>query len=242
MIRVRYIDQLSAGLNGTAKRSGRSTTVYLLPGLTGRQRKAAIRRMRQEASRGCGPALPGADLTVALAADRCRVGFRNTTAVIRQHPAASLLPTALAALLMALFVLASVSARMTSAPSSVPPVLIPGGGPVRIVGAPTLARMVPLADDNSGGRKDGARVQPAPPGALAASSSGSRLARNATRRGAGDSSRKNKVCGPPQDRASSAERAPGTGQDTGCKRAPLLPPPPPPGGWPQFWPIEHSAP
>lgn len=106
MIHVRY-KELSPGLHGKAERSGRGTTVYLLPGLTGGQRKAALRRLRQEASRGLCPELRRPDLAVALAADRFRVGVRNTAAVVRLHPAGSLLPTALAAALMALFVLAS---------------------------------------------------------------------------------------------------------------------------------------
>lgn len=106
MIRVRY-KELSPGLHGKTERSGRGITVYLLPGLTVGQRKAALRRLRQEASRGFGPELRRPDLAVALAADRFRVSVRNTAAVVRLHPAGSLLPTAFAAALMALFVLAS---------------------------------------------------------------------------------------------------------------------------------------
>jgi hypothetical protein len=122
-----------------AERSARGTTVYLVPGLTGGQRRAVLRRLRQEASRGCGPALPGADLTVALAADRFRVGLRNTASVIRLHPAGSLLPAAFAGLLMTLFVLASVSARMTGLPQApVPGGPSPGGAPT-VVGVPVLA-------------------------------------------------------------------------------------------------------
>lgn len=139
MIRVRYKD-LSPGLHGKAERSARCTTVYLLPGLTGGQRRAALRRLRQEASRGCGPELRGPDLAVALAADRFRVGVRNTAAVVRQHPAGSLLPTALAAALMALFVLASVSARMVQLQQSAP-----SGGLVAAQTAPTMAARPVLA-------------------------------------------------------------------------------------------------
>lgn len=139
MIRVRYQDHLSPGLNGKAERSPRGTTVYLVPGLTGRQRRAALRRLRQEASRGCGPALPGADLTVALAADRFRVGVRNTAAVVRLHPAGSLLPTALAGLLMALFVLASVSAGIVQFPQAATGAPVGAGAPT-VVGVPTLAQ------------------------------------------------------------------------------------------------------
>jgi hypothetical protein len=141
MIRVRY-KNLSPGLHGKAERSARCTTVYLLPGLTGGQRRAALRRLRQEASRGFGPQLRGPDLAVALAADRFRVGVRNTAAVVRQHPAGSLLPTALAAALMALFVLASISARMVQLQQQSAPA---GGLFPAAVGAPTMAARPVLA-------------------------------------------------------------------------------------------------
>lgn len=136
VIRVRYRDQLPAGLNGKAELSARGTTVYLVPGLTGGQRRAALRRLRQEASRGCGPSLPRVGLTVALAADRLRAGLRNTAAVIRQHPAGSLLPAALAVLLMTLFVLASVG--MAQLPQVVPGPPGSPGTPVSGSGAPTV--------------------------------------------------------------------------------------------------------
>jgi hypothetical protein len=132
MIRVRY-KELSPGLHGQTECSGRGTTVYLLPGLTVRQRKAALRRLRQEASRGFGPELPRPDLAVALAADRFRVGVRNTAAVVRLHPAGSLLPTAFAAALMALFVLIPLTARMASFSQSAPAGgLLPGAAPAAV--------------------------------------------------------------------------------------------------------------
>lgn len=140
MIRVRY-KELSPGLHGKAERSTRGTTVYLLPGLTVGQRRAALRRLRFEASRGCGPELRAPDLAVALAADRFRVGFRNTAAVVRMHPAGSLLPTALTALLMALFVLVSVSARIGQVPQPTSPGgLLPAGGS-SVAGSPAHAQV-----------------------------------------------------------------------------------------------------
>jgi hypothetical protein len=109
MIRIRYPDFSSgasdlAGLHGIAEPSARGVTVYLLPGLTGRQRKAVIRRLRQEASRGFGPALPLFWLVIALCVDRLRMAGVTAVAVFRLHPAATLLPGAAAAA-MALFVL-----------------------------------------------------------------------------------------------------------------------------------------
>jgi hypothetical protein len=106
VIRIRY-KELSSGRHGKAEGAAGRTTVYLLPGLTVRQRKAALRRLRQEASRGCGPALPLPQLMVALGLDRTREGIRGTTAVIRLHPLATLVPATAAVGLMALLVLAS---------------------------------------------------------------------------------------------------------------------------------------
>ena len=103
VIRVRYQDISSGshhgtGLYGTAKRCPQGVTIYLVPGLTARQRKAVIRRLRQEASRGCGPELPLPGLLVALAADRVRVAVTLTTTAVRLHPATTLLPTGFVAI------------------------------------------------------------------------------------------------------------------------------------------------
>src|ERR1700691_817665 len=92
VIRVRYQDISSGshhgtGLYGTAKSCPQGVTIYLVPGLNGWQRKAVIRRLRQEASRGCGPELPLPALLAALAADRVRVGVKLTAAAVRLHPA-----------------------------------------------------------------------------------------------------------------------------------------------------------
>jgi hypothetical protein len=89
VIRIRYED-LSAGLHAKAVRSGRHryggahTTVYLLPGLTGTQRKAALRRLRREASRGYGPPVPLPQLMAALGADKTRRTLRIATGVVRR--------------------------------------------------------------------------------------------------------------------------------------------------------------
>jgi hypothetical protein len=112
VIRVRYQDisyrsHHGTGLYGTAKRCPQGVTIYLVPGLTGRQRKAVIRRLRQEASRGCGPELPLPELIVALGADRVRVAVKLTAAAVRLHPATTLLPTGLVAIGMMMLVLTS---------------------------------------------------------------------------------------------------------------------------------------
>ena len=103
------------GLHGRAERSPHGVTVYLVPGLTARQRKAVIRRLRQEASRYVGPALPLPQLTVALGLDRVRSAARTAGAVVRLHPAVTLLPGALVAALMTAFVIASADGAVLAA-------------------------------------------------------------------------------------------------------------------------------
>lgn len=67
-----------------------------------------MRRLRQEASRGCGPELPLPQLTVALGLDRTREGVRGTAMVVRLHPVATMVPVTAAVALLTLFVLGSV--------------------------------------------------------------------------------------------------------------------------------------
>jgi hypothetical protein len=112
VIRIRYRDfsagtHDATGLHGRAERGPRGVTVYLVPGLTACQRRAVIRRLRQEASRLIGPPLPLPQLAVALGLDRVRSAARITGAIVRLHPAVTLLPGAFVAALMALFVIAS---------------------------------------------------------------------------------------------------------------------------------------
>src|ERR1700722_18058227 len=94
MIKIRYRDpnELSPGLHAAAERHGRSTTVYLLPGLSAAQRRAALRRLKISARRGYEPKLPAPQLAVALAADRIRTTVGRAGAVFRSHPAGSTVP------------------------------------------------------------------------------------------------------------------------------------------------------
>jgi hypothetical protein len=94
MIRVRYRDSnaLSPGLHAAAERHGRTTTVFLLSGLTKPQRRSALRRLRLSARMGHCPGLPAGQLALALFADRIRTGIGRAGAVLRLHPAGSTLP------------------------------------------------------------------------------------------------------------------------------------------------------
>jgi hypothetical protein len=92
VIRIRYSSELQPGLHGRVERHGHDTFVYLLPGLTPQQRRAALRRMRQQGRMGISPRLPVAQLAAALLADRVRHAFGQAGAIVRVHPAGSTLP------------------------------------------------------------------------------------------------------------------------------------------------------
>jgi hypothetical protein len=85
MVKIRYSD-LPVGLHVRAERDGRHTVIYLLPGLTAGQRRAALIRVRSSARMGQGPSLPAASMAVALGADRLRTTIRNGAAAMRGHP------------------------------------------------------------------------------------------------------------------------------------------------------------
>lgn len=86
MIKIRYSD-LPAGLHVRTAVQGRHTILYLLPGLTAAQRRAALHRARSNARVGHGPRLPAAGIAFARSADRIRTTARNSLAAVRVHPA-----------------------------------------------------------------------------------------------------------------------------------------------------------
>lgn len=120
MIRIEY-KNLPSGVHAEAEAGVGNVIVYLLPGLTPAQRKAALRRLRQEGNRHCGPRLPEGQLWVALAADRLGVAVRSTARAVRLHPFGLLVPALMAGGLLAGFVFASAGGRAPASP-------LPGSG------------------------------------------------------------------------------------------------------------------
>lgn len=96
-----------AGLHGRAEGGARGVTLYLLPGLSTAQRRAVIRRLRQQASRGFAPPLPLPQLAIAIGVDRLRTAAGTAGAAVRLHPVMTLVPGAFMAAAVALFVIAS---------------------------------------------------------------------------------------------------------------------------------------
>jgi hypothetical protein len=106
MVKIRY-SELPAGLHVVAKACRRGTVVYLLPGLTPAQRRAALVRVRSSARMGQGPPMPTLSMALAVTADRARTTTRNGAAALRRHPMV-LLPPLIAVLASAIvFVLMS---------------------------------------------------------------------------------------------------------------------------------------
>lgn len=120
MISIRY-KNLTPGMHAEAVSEAGHIIVYLVPGLTPAQRKAALRRLRQEGNRGCGPYLPPGQLAVALAVDQLRTGVWSTASAVRHHPVGTLVPAILACGLIGGFVSASMYAQVeTASPASAP--------------------------------------------------------------------------------------------------------------------------
>jgi hypothetical protein len=92
--------------------------VYLLPGLTTAQRRAALTFARRSARIGHGPSLPPIDMAFALAADRARTAGRTFVAALRRHPVL-LLPLVVAVSGVIVAIMFSL-VTVTLAPATVP--------------------------------------------------------------------------------------------------------------------------
>ncbi len=156
MISIRYCHcrELPPGLNASVECSGHGTVVYMVPGLTRDERRAALRRLRMAARVGAGPELPAGQLALALLADRIRTVIGRAGAIFRLHPAGSALPLLLVSVGVIVFmVLSAVSIQVLprQAAAGPAPVLAPGptvttgGGQVhrRPVSAVNLVRSDP---------------------------------------------------------------------------------------------------
>lgn len=142
MVKIRYAD-LPGGLHVRAEARGKHTVIYLLPGLTLEQRRAALRRVRSSARMGQGPPMSAAGLARAVVADRILTTVRNGAGAMRLHPAMFVpLLVILVSAAVAFFVLSSVSVRIHTPQASAPETLL--GPPIAAAAEPP----------RSGGRTD----------------------------------------------------------------------------------------
>ena len=106
MVKIRY-SELPAGLHVTAEQHGGDTIIYLQPGLTPAQRRAALIRVRSSARMGQGPDLTSISMAMAVSADKLRTTLRNGAAATRGHPLLLLPPLILLVSGAIIFVLMS---------------------------------------------------------------------------------------------------------------------------------------
>jgi hypothetical protein len=112
VIKIRYAD-LPGGLHARIEVHGRRAVIYLRPGLSRAERRAALRGMR----RGTGHRLSASGIAWAAAMDTAKSIARNGAVAIRCHSAGSLFLTALlaSAIVCSVFFV-SVSIRLIPAP------------------------------------------------------------------------------------------------------------------------------
>lgn len=106
MVKIRY-SELPAGLHVSADHDGRDTIIYLQPGLTAEQRRAALVRVRSSARMGHWPGITSFGMAMAVSADNLRTTVRNGAAAMRGHPLLLLPPLILLVSGAIIFVLMS---------------------------------------------------------------------------------------------------------------------------------------
>jgi hypothetical protein len=141
VVKIRYAD-LPGGLHVRVAVSGKDTIIYLLPGLTTMQRRAALRRARSSARVGQGPGLPTAGVAGAVMADGIGTTLRNMARAMRAHPAIFVPPVVIVGFAAIAYVLlVSVTVRVQS-----PGVIGPGSG----FGNPISQALVPPQERPAG--------------------------------------------------------------------------------------------
>jgi len=174
MVKIRY-SELPAGLHVSAESQGRQTIIYLHPGLTAQQRRAALVRVRSSGRMGRGPRLSTAAMALAMGTDRLRTTVRNGAAATRGHPLLLLPPLILLVSSAIVFVLMSfvtltvrphapVATKQLVAPSN-PAVkgqggTSPGGRPGHRAASPGPGGAGPVGTGS--GPTPSARVAPSP--------------------------------------------------------------------------------
>lgn len=123
MVKIRYTE-LPAGLHVAVRAQGRSTVIYLLPGLTLDQRRAALARARSSGRMGQGPLLRPVALARAVTADRAVTVARNGVLAMRGHPMLLLPPLIVlvsGAIVFTLMSFVTLEVRSPDAASVAPP-------------------------------------------------------------------------------------------------------------------------
>jgi hypothetical protein len=164
LIKIRYAD-LPPGLHVRAEANGRDTIIYLLPGLTHAERRAALLRVRRSASMGHGPCLPASRVAAAVARNRITATTRNGAAAFRAHPLLLLPPVLIVASATLVYVmLSAVSVTFPHAAPGPPGALGPAPAPGRARAHPGSSagyQSGPQAPGGQAGRGSGRGSGPA---------------------------------------------------------------------------------
>jgi hypothetical protein len=131
LIKIRYAD-LPAGLHVRAEARGRSTIIYLLPGLTPTERRVALLRARRSANLGYGPQLSATGVATAVTVDQVKVTLRNCAVAFRAHPLLLFPPVIVAAAAMLVYIMLAAGTLTIREPQASGPLPRPGaalGGP-----------------------------------------------------------------------------------------------------------------
>jgi len=168
VIKIRYAD-LPEGLHVRIEARGQRAVIYLRPGLSGAQRREALRQVRRTARLAAGPRLSASGVALAAAMDTAKSTARNGSAAVRCHPAGSLFLTALLASAVVCYMLfVSVSIQLIPAPPDA------GGRPaVRVGGTPSPHGGPHRAAGPSGHRLSGPAATSSPRGAASPGASAS---------------------------------------------------------------------
>ncbi|HEY5358321.1 MAG TPA: hypothetical protein VIJ82_11705 [Streptosporangiaceae bacterium] len=153
MIKIRYAE-LPAGLHVRAEARGRSTIIFLLPGLTPAQRRAALIRARRSASLGHGPSLPAAGVALAVTVDQIKATLRNGLLAFRAHPLLLFPPVIIAATATLVYIMLASGTLVIRSPQAGGP--FPQPGPVP--GRPGPSRSAAPADRPASGGGPGSTV------------------------------------------------------------------------------------
>jgi hypothetical protein len=173
LIKIRYAE-LPAGLHVRTEARGRSTIIYLLPGLSPAERRAALLRARRGADLGYGPRLPASGVAGAVMRDRIRHTLRNGALAFRAHPLLLVPPLIIVASATLVYIMMSAVTFTIRSPQTGGPYPQPG---TAIGGRPGVRPSVPgLPGGRAGaltgpsgpagghtGRGGGHRRHPSPP-------------------------------------------------------------------------------
>jgi hypothetical protein len=170
VIKIRYAE-LPAGLHVRTEAHGRSTVIYLLPGLSPAARRAALLRARRGADLGYGPPLRASSVAAAVVRYRIRHTLRNGALAFRAHPLLLVPPLIIVASAALVYIMMSAVTFTIRSPQASDPYPQPGpalaappGTSTTAAGPPGHRAGGPAGPGGAPGRgRHGRHPRPSPP-------------------------------------------------------------------------------